>query len=458
MRAILVDERGALVDFLVHLDELDRRRGYEEFGQPKLWHYCTRSLGMCDATAYRRIETMRLIRQHPEIADRLRDGRVCVTTLMILKDALRTENATRLLDLAFGKPKEELLRLAVAMNAPIQPVSSIRPAANAKVVSAPPEVADLRSGEIPTGGTTDAQGSEAAADASAGPVEPRVDAGQAVLVIGAPKIRDVKPVSANQSVLTVTIDRAFEEELGELRDALSHVVRDGDLAELLRYCVKKELDRVRKRNGIAPGGGDVAVEKPSDAEQGATQDAGLEPGSDGRSGKGTAPGVASGTETETDASLSVGSAKTYRVHATRSASGGRKGDAHRRKALPVVLRRSVWKRDRGRCQFRLKNGRICGSTWKCEIDHIIPVAHGGKSDEDNLRVVCRGHNLQAEREVFGDALVDRFTNRGTSAREPGRAGGSGGGGDGGGGGGDRGGGGGDGGGEGEPDGAPDPRT
>jgi len=36
-----------------------------------------------------------------------------------------------------------------------------------------------------------------------------------------------------------------------------------------------------------------------------------------------------------------------------------------------------------------------------EIDHVRPYAKGGSSGEENLRVLCRGHNLLAARREFG---------------------------------------------------------
>jgi hypothetical protein len=39
--------------------------------------------------------------------------------------------------------------------------------------------------------------------------------------------------------------------------------------------------------------------------------------------------------------------------------------------------REVWKRDGGRCQYRLANGEICGSTCRVEAHHREARAHGG---------------------------------------------------------------------------------
>jgi 5-methylcytosine-specific restriction endonuclease McrA len=71
----------------------------------------------------------------------------------------------------------------------------------------------------------------------------------------------------------------------------------------------------------------------------------------------------------------------------------------------------VWERDGGRCQFRLANGEICGSTYQLEIDHIRPRAAGGPSTVENCRLACRSHNQLAARRFFGDACIDRHARR-----------------------------------------------
>ncbi len=86
--------------------------------------------------------------------------------------------------------------------------------------------------------------------------------------------------------------------------------------------------------------------------------------------------------------------------------------------IPAHVRREVWKRDGGRCQWALKSGGICGSTRQLELDHVRPRSMGGASTIDNLRVVCKAHNDLAARLTLGDELMDRYTSglRGAAPR------------------------------------------
>ena len=52
-----------------------------------------------------------------------------------------------------------------------------------------------------------------------------------------------------------------------------------------------------------------------------------------------------------------------------------------RGAIPEDLRTLVWTRDRGCCVK-------CGSKSELQFDHVIPVALGGATTEQNLQVLC----------------------------------------------------------------------
>jgi hypothetical protein len=83
--------------------------------------------------------------------------------------------------------------------------------------------------------------------------------------------------------------------------------------------------------------------------------------------------------------------------------------------IPASVKREVWTRAGGRCEWKLESGGACGSTLRLEFDHIQPRAMGGPSTVDNVRLTCRGHNLLAARRAFGDEWMERFTRAPRSA-------------------------------------------
>ena len=77
--------------------------------------------------------------------------------------------------------------------------------------------------------------------------------------------------------------------------------------------------------------------------------------------------------------------------------------------VPAHVKREVWKRDGGRCQWPLEGGGVCGSTFQVELDHVTPRGKGGLATVEGMRCLCRQHNLLAARQAYGDEWMDRFT-------------------------------------------------
>ena len=73
--------------------------------------------------------------------------------------------------------------------------------------------------------------------------------------------------------------------------------------------------------------------------------------------------------------------------------------------VPAAIRREVWQRDAGRCQWPLASGGVCGSEFQAELDHIVPFGLGGPTTADNLRVLCGPHNDAAARLAYGQAYL-----------------------------------------------------
>ena len=66
--------------------------------------------------------------------------------------------------------------------------------------------------------------------------------------------------------------------------------------------------------------------------------------------------------------------------------------------IPAAVRDQVFSRDGFRCAFVAPDGRRCTSMVALQVDHVRPVARGGASTMDNLRILCAQHNrLEAER-------------------------------------------------------------
>jgi hypothetical protein len=77
--------------------------------------------------------------------------------------------------------------------------------------------------------------------------------------------------------------------------------------------------------------------------------------------------------------------------------------------IPASVRREVWTRDQGRCQWELAGGGICGSKLRTELDHIQLRCRGGRPIAEDLRVLGEFHNQLYAWLALGDAVMDRYT-------------------------------------------------
>ncbi len=69
--------------------------------------------------------------------------------------------------------------------------------------------------------------------------------------------------------------------------------------------------------------------------------------------------------------------------------------------IPSSVRERVLERACYQCEFTGTGGVRCSSRTGLEIDHIAPYAKGGGEGEENLRALCRAHNLFSAAQEFG---------------------------------------------------------
>ncbi|MFL5301214.1 MAG: HNH endonuclease [Anaeromyxobacteraceae bacterium] len=333
------DEREILVEFLVHLEEFDRRRAYLDAGHDSLWAYCQRALLLREGPTALRIAAMRLLRRFPVIADLLRDGRLCLSTLKRLEPVLEDDNAADLLAQAAGKSKLEVERLVVALQRRPAPRDGLR--------------------RIPVR-------AEAAPSLAVAP--PGLQLAQALFAPAAldvvpepspappPRRAKVTPVAKDRTTLTVTVSDEFLETLDDVKALLSHKVPDGNLADVLLEALRCAREKHGKRRGA------------------------VEP---------------------------------ERKVPARPAPAPRRDKPQGREAIPVAVKRNVFKRDGGRCTYVAPDGTRCDSRRRLEYHHVHEAALGGPSTEENITVRCRAHNVRAAEVTFGVEFMSQFRRRDT---------------------------------------------
>ncbi|WP_242346431.1 HNH endonuclease [Anaeromyxobacter terrae] len=355
LRELAGEERNVQVDFLLHLDEFDQRRAFVEAGHASLWAYCLKVLHLREGAAGRRIQAMRVLRRFPSLEGPLRDGRLCLSTVGLLGPVLTDENADDLVARAAYRTRAEVEHLVASIHARTAPRAGIRKLPErepARASAALPLTAPEAGGERaePSSG----------APAPAAPVPDTRSTSPATREVASERPRrrsETVAVTESHWSLRVTLDRACKEDLETLRCLLSHKIPDGDLAAVLHEAIRCAIDKHGKRKGA------VAPER-----------------------KTQRPEPTAATSPEATAATSPEATST----------------------IPAIVRRAVWKRDGGRCAWVGPNGCRCNSRWKLELDHIQPAALGGPSTIDNLRLVCRAHNLLHAERIFGRTHMEGF--------------------------------------------------
>jgi hypothetical protein len=363
---LLHREHSAMADFLVALADFDERRLWEPLGHASLFAFLRRELRLSAGAAQYRKTAAELVRKYPEVEAALRGGRLCLSSVIELAKVVTPDNASDVLPRFYGLSSRDAAFIA----------ASIRPVENPPVREfiVTPVRADVSPEPEPTiGPPPSANGAASAAPLFRAPeidVPARVSAPSAAAVARtapAAAATTVEPLDGERARIHMTVSRRLLAKLDAARYALSHSHPGASRDEIVEVGLDLLLERHAKRRGL--------VEKPRKARPQAPA-----PERPAASVAALAP-------------------------ALQHAAGGLND-----RYVPAEIRRAVWKRDGGRCQWPTHDGGVCGSTHQVELDHVLAFAKGGRitSVEDG-RLLCRPHNDRHARQVFGDEWMNQFT-------------------------------------------------
>jgi hypothetical protein len=138
---LLHREHAAMADFLVALADFDRKRLWLELGHSSLFYFLHRELGLSKGAAHYRKTAAELVQRFPEVVEPLRDGRLCITSVVHLAKVLTPENRHDMLPRFFHRSRREAMEVAAAIRpanaAPRREVVTAIRASAAGVASAP---------------------------------------------------------------------------------------------------------------------------------------------------------------------------------------------------------------------------------------------------------------------------------------------------------------------------------
>jgi 5-methylcytosine-specific restriction endonuclease McrA len=387
--ALLQGSRHTEADLVAHIGEVDRRRLYARAAAPSMFAYCTEVLHLSEAEAYLRIAAARAARQHPQLLAMLGDGRLHLSAIVKLAPHLTPENRDALLRRARHRSKRQIEELVAEISPRPDVPCLLRklPARNERwPAPTPPPSTPLALAAQPEvvarAGIGLREGAELRPDGVAAPVAARAaDEALEPVLSCAPSRVDrqepnrvstrpvVEPLAPSRYKVQFTASAALCDKLERLQALMRAELPGADLGAVIDRAVTQTLRRLEARRYARTGAARSAA------------------------AGGAPPGAARSAHT-----------RAAERHAPAVVRDIPAAGRH----VPAAVRRAVFERDGGRCRYRDEAGRRCPERHRLEYHHLHPFAMGGAHALDNVRLMCRSHNLYLAEHDYGQRAMAAY--------------------------------------------------
>ncbi len=366
---LILQEREATSQVILHLAEIDRRKIYAIEGYSSLFNYCVEKYHYSESAAYRRIQVARLSSQFPDVIQYLKEGKIRLINLCLITPYLNHENKREILShivhkssrevegfisFHFGKPEAAKDKIRVLPHRKFE-----IPATHESTETAQIFTSGAGGEKIGRNDKRDSQDLEQIGHSEVSQKESQNPLTGSGFLSDTDRLTE-EPVRNNQVPKSVKrrvkIEFQADEEVAELiqraKEVLRHKYPQGKLEDLVREAFelllqKKDPERKFKKDGDL---------------------------------------------TENDL---VGNKTTNHGEITNSSQTDQNN-----RYIPRNITQQIWERDRGRCCYKSPQGKQCSEKGGLELDHIEPWALGGKSNVDNLRLLCHTHNQLRAKQTF----------------------------------------------------------
>jgi len=217
---LLRAERGALADLLLSLAEFDRVAAYRELGFATFFDYLHRELRLSRGSAHYRQVATRLVVRFPEVVEPLRDGRLCLSTVIVVARVMTEANQYDVLPRFFGLSRQEAEQVA----AEIRPVEVVP---RRTVVT-----------EVPV--------------SAAVPATANVNECSRSIVELAPTRTLVEPLTRTETRIHVTVSPEFVALLKRAKAGQSHVQPGASDEQVLTAALELLIAQQEKRRASVP--------------------------------------------------------------------------------------------------------------------------------------------------------------------------------------------------------------
>ncbi len=395
--ALVARDRRTTAQLLVAIAEIDERKLWARHACPSMFAFCVERFHMSEQVTAKRIWAARTARRFPVVLEMVERGELHLTAIHLLARHLTADNCSDVLRRAAHKNSREVERLVAALAPRPDVASCVR--ALPRVVAG---VAQAGRAPAASGGATTcsqlasggaATRSESASDLASASIPASSNAMQSCPVqsrggspLPGPVARPITALSPRRYKIEITVDEETHDKLRSLQDLLGRSQVGRDPAAIISRAIDVLLVDTLKRKA-------ATTDRPR-------------PAPSARDATAKNPGPAS---------RSIPAAPENPEPRSRSIPAAAANPGARSRSIPAALRRTVWRRDCGRCRYVDGRGRRCNATADVEFHHKDPFARGGCHDMDNVELRCAAHNQYQADLDFGRDFMDARRSAGARA-------------------------------------------
>ncbi|MGZ3771650.1 MAG: HNH endonuclease [Bdellovibrio sp.] len=354
---------------LLGLKEIKERRIYAAMGYSNLFEMLVKFYHLSETASYQRVNALKLIESIPEAQDALFNGEVSLSNAAMVQ--------------SFIQRSEKDFQTALSSKEKLELIESIK-------------------------GKTHKEAQVALAKLN--PI--------AVL----PSNKE-KPLSKNHCQLQIVVDQETMTLLKEIQELLSHAIPDGDYNSILKYMGTHMTEILRRKKGFSSRNPKKnkckTINKCDSTGPGVGEGAGVNTSTEiGESVSTSSKVVFKNFEKspQNDSELQIytisdvaptgeyvtgnnqnNSGNNIKISKTTDASK----HSVQSRYISRNVKRVIFERAGGQCEFIGTDGHRCESHHQLEIDHVIPWSFGGGNNEANCRLLCRTHNNYRTKETHG---------------------------------------------------------
>jgi len=332
-------EREVIVDVIIHLSEIAKRKLHAREGFSNIHAYLQKTFLYSGGATYRRMQAVKLSARFPEVLAYLSQGKLNLTSICLIEPHVTFSNGKRIIEQVLGKTKQEI-EVFLADTFQVKPKQMQDKMRQLPVIKKRVPVQECHS-ERETRRISNSAAENSTENSHVEKIDGRTS--KENMRYQTVEIRRVK--------VEFVVDEKVAKKIERAKEVLRHKFPEGKLEDIIDQALE---DLLEKR--------DVVRKVRRMAEKQKVQ------------------------RVEQKVSKTPVNGKSKQIET---------------RYIPASIRRLVWQRDTGQCSYKSPNGQLCGERSFLQIDHIKPWALNGKHKLENLRLLCSPHNRYRAEQTFG---------------------------------------------------------